>query len=538
MMEMRLPSKRGLSNRIKSPNAAFGKEVSMRKYRLLQPILFLMGTVCLLGSLFLTRCTFEEPTLPKWQPRFVIPLIDKTYTMADLSDETDIIDTVNQQVVLKIEQDIETFEIGDQLAVKGANRILNNLPAGSIQDSVALPVDSVLVESATIKSGTVTLRVNNQNNSQVHIRLEMPDLKAADGATVFTVDRDVEHTTPNFPTDLAGYVFTPREHNGINYVRFSAELTEGAATVTVTISDLVFSSVTGKLKDVTVAMEDTETEIKIPEEYKGFQIQSAHLNLTLYGLPFQVIVRAEIQALEYLMHDRPAPAPIVVQDTIPPSSQYGDQGYTISLPPDVAANFINSLPTRILMRGSISIKDSVHSATVSETTAISGVASLQAPLTFTIPYLENTSVINSFEMDEDARKDIGDVRENFVQGEIGGEITNNLPIGIDSVVVCFAKDSLTIFNNPDLSFGLRIKSATVSGDPGVATAPQTSDLHQEIWPDDLKLFEENAVVYYATKFIFPGTQGMVRIRPQDYIRVQAHVAVQIKSDIIEKDDEE
>lgn len=495
--------------------------------------------IILLGMVFFATCTFKSPNTPIWSVQFVVPVVDKTYTMGDLSDETSNIDTLNGEVLFKIDKKIKTFEVGDFLNVEGiANRVIP-IPFGSINDFVELPLDSVAVDSAEIKTGEATLRIDNPYNYQVHIKFQMDDLLDPDGAP-YTIESDIpEYGSRTFSNSLENYIFKPVVVGGRNRIRYSGSLTrpQGSGSpndqvnLTLDISKLVFSSVTGVLTNVTVSIDSEETDVDIPEEFEGFQIGSAELKLALnMGVLFPLRLNLSVQALECRGN---LPSPIVIDTLITPTGTTSDTIYI----PDVAA-FINSLPTKILVSGSVEIGDGVTHATISDTNTVNGKAIFQAPLTFSFPSRTNESDVENIEQDEDARKTIKDIRKRFVSGEMVATVINHLPLGVDSVLICFAKDSASVFNNPDLKIGLSMKSGTVSGTPGVVIEPATSENEMMVTNEDLKLFEENEVVYYGTKFEFPGTQGMVKVCPSDYIRIQAVIKAKVRADFSSDDEDE
>ena len=287
---------------------------------------------------------------------------------------------------------------------------------------------------------------------------------------------------------------------------------------------------TGILNNVTVSIDSEETDIDIPEEFEGFQIGSADLKLVFnMGTLFPLRLNLSISALECR---GTLPPPIVIDTLVTPSVGTADTVFV----PNVAG-FINSLPTKILVSGFVKIGDGVTHATISDTTTVNGKAIFQAPLIFSLPSRTNESDVESLEQDEDARKTIKDIRKRFVSGEMVATVINHLPIGVDSVLICFAKDSSSVFTNPDLKIGLSMKSGTVSGAPGVVTEPATSENEIMVTNEDLKLFEENEVVYYGTRFKFPGTQGLVKVRPSDYIRIQAVIKAKVRADFSSDDEE-
>jgi len=511
--------------------------------QLLPPLLFLVMVVSL-GALFLSRCTFEKPSAPTWDVLFKLPLLGKTFTMEDLAEDLEelSIDEQTQEVMLHLEHDIETFQVGDQLSVEGVTKNFTIPSEGTVKDSVEIPKDIVVVDAAIIKEGTVTVEIENQNNDQLTVHFEMEDLYHPDGTTIFSFDGIIPgNQTVTFPQDpndrsLENFIIAPPIHDGQNYIRFSATLVGGnqgdQVVVRLTVSDLIFSSIIGILNSMEVAIDSMETELGIPGEFKDFQIQSANLKLELdIGILFPIDVDIKIEALE-TEHD-PAPAPIEITGHIEPAQTatiyFGD-----------VADFINSHPEKILISGTITVGDGVTHATISEDHTIEGTAIFDAPLILTIPSYESKMDVDTLELDEDTR-DI--FRDNLREVRIIADVENGLPIGTN-VSILFSKDrgDTTIYDasyTPDFTIQLELEPAPTTGTPGIVNGIASSDLIIELDEDDFRLFHENEELFIGFKFLFYGSSdSLVKFSPQDSIRIQAEISALVNTKIPEDDDEE
>ena len=490
--------------------------------------------ICLSGTLFISRCSFDEPSAPTWNVRFVIPLLNERYTMVDLADDYDELDIQDQEVIFTIDQEIETFEVGDKLYVSGANRE-TVVPFGALtEDSVAIPVDYVIVESAAIKSGQSTLTIENLNNYPVDFTIIIIDMKQPGGVTPYTLAGQVSaNNTESFTTMLDGFVFTPPLYGGQNYIRFSANLIGGnpgdEVTVNFDISELYFSYVTGVLNEMEIAIDSMETEIDIPEQFEDFQIASANLKIAIkVGILMPIQLDLMIEVLD--SQSGTYPAPIVVHETIVPTA--GAEADTIIIG-DVA-DFINSLPKKILVSGSMKLGDGVISATITDTSSVQGTAIFQAPLTMSLPSESTEMDVDTLEIDEDA---IDMIRDNLMELQLFAEIKNHLPAGAE-VSIFFARDTALVYTNPDLQIQLVLTPAPTAGDPGVVIAEETSENNILLTKDDLRLFEEPEI-YFGVRFVFPGTgSDMVQIRPSDYIDIRSYIAAEVFTEFPEDEEED
>ncbi|RKY75909.1 hypothetical protein DRQ07_11130, partial [candidate division KSB1 bacterium] len=107
----------------------------------------------------------------------------------------------------------------------------------------------------------------------------------------------------------------------------------------------------------------------------------------------------------------------------------------------------------------------------------------------------------------------------------------HLPLGVDTVQVCFAADSNKVFSSPDLSRMIKINPGVISGDPGTVQDSVVTNNNITITGDDLLLFEQNQYVYYGIKYFFSGTDNkFIKIRSDDYIRIISWITAQVNAD--------
>ena len=93
-------------------------------------------------------CTFQKPAQPDWDVNLEVPLIGKRYTMTELAKDVNelLMDAENDEVIVRFDQDFETFEIGDQ--TEDRRRLQDGLHPGQrnpLSDSVEIPAEVVVV---------------------------------------------------------------------------------------------------------------------------------------------------------------------------------------------------------------------------------------------------------------------------------------------------------------------------------------------------------------------------------------------------------
>ena len=65
-------------------------------------------------------CSFKEPVAPQWDVNLPIPLMNRAITMQELVDKNDfIILNPNGLVSIDFEEELDEYEVGDELKVEG-----------------------------------------------------------------------------------------------------------------------------------------------------------------------------------------------------------------------------------------------------------------------------------------------------------------------------------------------------------------------------------------------------------------------------------
>lgn len=494
------------------------------------------------GLLFLSRCTFKLPSdPPTWDVNFNIPLINKTFTMAELADDVKeiAIDAPNEQVIFTIEDEADVDVVSKVLGIQipGADHWYG---CGAVhRDSVGIITTGILIgQRSVLRDGRVVFEFENPNAYPIHVDFRMIDLFLPDGATPLSWSTDIpSNRTVRRTVLLANHVLIPPETNGVNYLRYSTNVGGNAgdnARIRFDFEDVTFQSVTGTFDAIEVSFDSVEIDAPIPEEFSEFQIQSAQLTVTFrVGIKIPADIEFEIRGSDF---KGPAAPPIQIDTTIAAWSGVGPiPEYTFRR--DVAA-FINSQPGTILISGTAKLEQAGPGVTVSADDPISGNVVFRAPLIVTLPSHTAKAEVDTLEFDEDIRDRI---RENLMEIGILADIENHLPISAQvSILFSKSRGDSTLYDFPDLVIGpIGLNPATLAGDPAVVTQPALNPWNQTLTKQaDISLFEEEKL-YYGLRFIFNGTQGqMAKVRPQDYLKIHAQGWVKIRTTIPKDDDEE
>jgi len=507
----------------------------MNRNKLCISAVVLLMVIVSMGILLFFQCKFEEPVAPYWNVNFTLPLLAESYTMVDLAEDVKEINIRNNIVWVNIEEDFGSEKVGDKLKINGTTKsttIPNVQGSGSISDSVSIPGDNIILQSAEIKSGRLTVELENQGSSALSVYLELKDLQK-DGNTFFIEENLDPYELKTIANEkLDNYVFLPPVYSGKNFVRFDASLSggNGDVNVSVELSELIFSSVTGTLDDVEVKIDSLESDFDIPEEFENFAVDEANLQIAFNStITFPFDVDITIEALE---SRNTLPAPIHISESIDPSGTDPD---TVDIG-DIA-DFLNSQPTKILVYGDASIGRGLGSHSITENDSISGKVLFNAPLTVSIPSLKSKMEPDTITIDEDAQDFL---RDNLISAEFNAEVENGLPIGTNvSIVFSQSRSDTLIYEsgNYDLKFDLNLKKAPTSNTvPARVTGTEHSILNITLEENELSHFINNDTLYVGFLFEFLGPNVLTKFRPQDYIEIEAYISALVNTK--EPEDEE
>jgi hypothetical protein len=471
-----------------------------------------------------------------------LPLMGRRYTMRELAEDNGDILIENDNVVLTFDQAIEPFQIGRNLRTKGT--VVNKTVVfASITDEAALP-DTVVVTSAVIDSGRVVVQVSNANNHGAHARFVLGELTR--NGQPFTMEFDIAaYQVKTITQFLDGYRFDTIPKNGRNYIKYTATLTGGQAWETLdirlTVSEIVYSSLSGRIKEIQVAFSDVNADVDMPEQIEGFQIGSATAELTLLSsVPFPATVGMTVKATNKKNESAYA--------TIPATSMAkasGGQLSTTKVTLQNMQNLINIFPNKIELSGSAKLGDNTTQATVSQIDSIKGSILFKAPLVFSLPARRNDSDVDTIKIeDEEARERI---RTDATDARLTVTLENSIPLGF-KVYLLFSKrpqdggkNLYNLLSSPTVPDSASVDSLILplgilgGGTPRTVTQPGKTAFSIAFNQKKIQVFD-SPQVYQGVRIVFDGTQGsMVKVRPDDYIYLKAALEFSGRVDFKDKE---
>jgi len=138
----------------------------------------IVGPACLLPLLL--TCSFDDPKAPSWDVPINLPLIDRTYTVAELiKDSENAFVTPEGLVGLRIEGEIDTTLIGDNLSLPDVAQSfsigLDNLQIPNLGSGTSQFAFSTLTTEAIAKNGLVSTIAAFSFSNVVGVQIVSPE---------------------------------------------------------------------------------------------------------------------------------------------------------------------------------------------------------------------------------------------------------------------------------------------------------------------------------------------------------------------------
>ena len=254
--------------------------------------------------------------------------------------------------------------------------------AMSDSNSIALD-DSTVVHTAILKSGNLALSIDNSIGVVADVFFQINEFYKSGVSldTTFTISAGVS----DVQIDLSGYSLVLPSNvdtQKVNYVSnislpSDQEMTlslSDSISITVSMTNMAFSSVTGQINPVTVTIDPVEQTIDaLPDELDGFDFEDVEMVLD-FTSSIDLPVYLDLSITAYNDSNGDSVVKNVSQNI------HADPSVQIS----GASELINIRPDRIVARGSALVGNIDSVGTVASDDSLSGVMSVRAPLMFIV----------------------------------------------------------------------------------------------------------------------------------------------------------
>ena len=364
-----------------------------------------------------------------------------------------IVMTQNSQV-LNYTADVETvYEVGEyslqdsidiEIIVSGLgfSTVRGFFSQDAMSDSNSIVVDdSTIVHTAILQSGDLALTIDNNIGVTADVFFQINEfIKNEDSLdTTFTINSGIS----NVLIDLSGYILTFPSNidtQKVNYISkislpSDEEMTlslSDSISISVDMTNMAFSSVTGQINPVTVTIDPVEQTIDaLPEELDDFDFEDVDMILD-FNSSIDLPVYLELSITAYNDSNGDSIVKNVNQN--------------IHINPNVeipeASDLINIRPDRIIARGSAIVGNIDSVGTVSSDDSLSGIMTVRAPLIFII---DTNALISPDPSELFEEGDSLGIADGVLNLDLILSIDNQWSFGAD-LSVLLASDSVSISN--------------------------------------------------------------------------------------------
>ena len=403
-----------------------------------------------------------------------------------------------------------------------------------ITQQIQLNDESIIYE-AVIDNGTMTLQIINQTNLTMIIDISSSNFEH-DGNAYSFADTITPQSTLNRSDDLSGYVFRPDGSTTPQSISINAtaEILGTAPDhveincsdliqITADVSDVVFSSVSGRLQPTEIDIEPMQKEVDIPDGLGDAQLTQAELRMRLYNNSTTDIY------VDLLLSDETDTRNITISDTIWGKSNPTEEARETELTVGslTLSSFLSPPPSEISITGLAIINPSYKdSISISKNDFFYGEVEIYSPLAFAL----NDTIELDLEITENEieSEDMPDFDETFIYGKIEAILTNHLPLGTQ-VSLFIGTNSSTIFEDSMVVIGPFVLQSALTDDEGYVTDAVISVISDSLSSDEIQIFE-NDVIYIAPKVaLMPTGDNGVIITGSDYVGITATARLKVKA---------
>jgi hypothetical protein len=405
------------------------------------------------------------------------------------------------------------LNFSDQTKISHGEAIVprqSNSFAGSIK--VAYPDR---VESASIDSGMMDIRVANRTNFRTSATIAVAELRR-DG-NGFSMSAVIEPgAQADFRQDVSGWELAPTWSN--DTMRASVLLTTGfggedtslsiidtsdAYEVTAALGGVRFDRVTGILAPRLMAIDSISRTLNLPEEFRGASFGNATAVM-------RFLSEADVVGLlDCNLIGSPRQSHRIQVSLVPGSCT--TPGTTLAIEQNLQS-LVSPLPERLTISGTLRIGDNISHGTVCRDSKMWGNIDITCPLVMTLDSTDFLTNINVTRIDQTTIRDISD---RLLSGRLLATFVNHLPLGA-TVILYLSGDSASLGVSPESRIiGPFLIAAGKVDTSGLVRDSVVSKTEIVLSEEDLRMIR-NPLLFVGGRIHFQGTAGQpVRISGSD-----------------------
>ena len=397
--------------------------------------------------------------------------------------------------------------------------------------------DSSIIYEAVIDQGNLVINIINGSNLPMNLALTLPGFELSGTPLSFT-ENVAGNSSVIRNIDLTNYTFYPTGTSfpqtiavevvanipGTAPTRYDVHASDSLRVLS-HVSEIVFQSVTGKIKPTEINIDPTSEDVDVPDGFEDAHLTQAEMRLRLYNNSTSDVY------VDMLLENEDHSKSVVVQDTVRGKS------LSTSLPRETEivvtalelSSFLDPTPSVINITGTAIMNPAnADSITISRDDFFYGEIEISSPLAFA---LESASEIDLDITDADlSDEDKPDIEETLDYGYIHAELGSHLPVGMQMSLYIGTRSDSTIFDDPaSIVVGpFVLESAPVDAN-GFATDEIAIVFDDTLTSSEFAIFN-NDLVYIAPRVtLLPTTAAGSWIQGTDYITINATAQVRVNA---------
>ncbi len=390
-------------------------------------------------------------------------------------------------------------------------------------------LESNTIMSAQLSSGTLALDIANRTNLTSHVQISLPDFKQ--GGVSYSTDVTVNPNSSNTVNiNLADYLFEPIDQTspqnvGIEVRAVIDSTAPGMVTVnqndsvsvSATISNLQFLSMTGIIDSTAASFEGIQTAIDLPKGFDSLQLVNAVLTLEIAnGVNFPGGLNITLDGNNGQALNLSGPV-----------SAGGFDNPIVSVITNAdLATFLNPVPSEITVHGSAYFGDGSTVGTVTSQDFAASHLHISSPLEAVIGQTTFDGDMESNDIEQD---DIDKITDHVLQANFLATIINHLPLGVTARIY-LSGDSATLYTNPELVIGPIAVDAGITGALHTVDSAVTSDNIIALDSTEIQILK-HPVLYSGQVITLNSTNGQpVKIVGDDFVTARGVIQVEYRFD--------
>jgi hypothetical protein len=395
--------------------------------------------------------------------------------------------------------------------------------------------DSTKIISSIIAGGNLTVAVENTSNIPFTVTVSSSNFTY--GGNAFSINQLINgNSSTLIERELAGYNLIPADSGSSQYIeinfdffasssepiQYDIEQSDGAV-VDVNTTEIVFSTITGRIRPTEVDIEPAVYDLNFPNNYGEIRLSQTQMIINLYNdssVPMDIELNIEGGGESMIVTQR-------ILGKASPSDP--PQLNTIIMEGDELVDFLTPAPDSIYISGLTVLNPDYEITTINDYDNLSGEVILSSPFTLEIDEAVDVYLdISEREIDGSIRPD--DFTDTFVGGSVELVIESQLPLDV-ALTLYFndRPDTSYLYHDPaSLVVGPETIQAGILDENGNVIESRLLSLSIDLLSENLGVFDSDTIYMAPIIRLLPTAGTGVSVMSDNFISIQANGLIDIR----------